>query len=162
MTEGSGRQRLVAVGVVAVQAVLLLAFFLAPRRHDWSLPGWLMAAGSAVLLAGGGVLVAAAVNLGRSLTALPTPTAKGVLQTRGLYRVVRHPIYSGLLALVFGSAVTSRSAVRLALAMALLVVLNRKAAWEEQLLRRRYPGYEEYARRTPRFVPRFRRRPWSS
>jgi protein-S-isoprenylcysteine O-methyltransferase Ste14 len=107
-----------------------------------------------VARAGQVVLVLAAINLGRSLTALPTPAPRGTLRTRGLYRFVRHPIYSGLLALVFADTVMSRSAVRLVLAVALLALLSRKAAWEEQMLRRRYPDYAEYARRTPRFVPR--------
>ena len=159
MTERSAERRWLAVGVVAVQAALLLAFFLAPRRHDWPVPDWLGAAGSIVVVAGAGVLVVAAVNLGRSLTPLPTPAPKASLRTGGLYRFVRHPIYSGLLALVFGGAVTSGSAVRLGLATALLGLLSRKAAWEEDMLRRRYSGYDDYARRTPRFVPRVRARP---
>ena len=149
-------------GVVAVQAGLLAGFYLAPRRHDWPLPGWLAAVGSAVVVAGAVVLVAAALNLGRSLTALPTPAARATLRTGGLYRFVRHPIYTGLLAVVAGGALTSRSAVRLGLAVALLALLARKARWEEGMLRRRYPGYEEYARRTPRFVPRFGHRPGRS
>lgn len=147
-------QRLAAVAVVVVQGGLLLAFFLAPRREDWPLPAWLSAAGSAGVALGAIILVLAAFNLGRSLTALPTPARRATLKTGGLYRFVRHPIYAGLLALVFGGAVTSRSVVRLALATALLGLLTAKAAWEEAMLRQRYPEYEEYARRTPRFVPR--------
>lgn len=165
LTAGTGRERFIAVVVVGIQAGLLLGFFLAPRRSDWPLPGWLAAAASAMVFAGWAVLVAAALNLGRSLTALPTPAARGTLQTGGLYRFVRHPIYSGLLALLFGGALGSRSVVKLALAATLLGLLSRKAAWEEDMLRRRYPGYAEYARRTPRFVPRisaFRRRPSSN
>src|SRR5437868_4227970 len=154
LNDPPAKQRLAAVAVVAMQGGLLLAFFLAPRRRDWPLPGWLSAAGSTAVAAGAVVLVVAALNLGRSLTALPTPVARGTLRTGGLYRFVRHPIYSGLLALVFGGTVTSRSVVRLALAAALLGLLTAKAAWEEGMLRQRYPGYEEYARRTPRFVPR--------
>jgi protein-S-isoprenylcysteine O-methyltransferase Ste14 len=150
-----------AVGVVALQAVLLTAFFLAPRRQDWPVPGWLATVGSAAVVAGGAVLLVAAFNLGRSLTPLPTPTRNATLRTGGLYGFVRHPIYSGLLALVFGGAITSARVVRLVLAAALLALLNRKAAWEEDMLRRRYPGYDDYARRTPKFLPRLRRRPAS-
>ena len=157
MTARSGGSRALAVGVVAVQAVLLVAFFLAPRRHDWPVPAWLAAAGSTAVVAGGAILLLAALNLGRSLTPLPTPAPRGALRTGGLYRFVRHPIYSGLLLLLFGSAAGSGSAVRLAVAGALLGLLTRKARWEEDMLRRRYPGYDDYARRTPRFVPRPRR-----
>jgi protein-S-isoprenylcysteine O-methyltransferase Ste14 len=139
--------------------VLLTAFFLAPRRQDWPVPGWLAAVGSAAVIAGGAALVVACFNLGRSLTPLPTPTRKATLRTGGLYGFVRHPIYSGLLALVFGGAVTSASVVKLVLAAALMVLLDRKATWEEDMLRRRYPGYDDYARRTPRFLPRLVRRP---
>jgi protein-S-isoprenylcysteine O-methyltransferase Ste14 len=138
---------------------LLTAFFLAPRRQEWPVPGWLAAAGSAAVLAGGATLLVACLNLGRSLTPLPTPSRTATLRTGGLYGFVRHPIYSGLLTLVFGGAATSASVVKLVLAAALLVLLNRKAAWEEAMLRRRYPGYDDYARRTPRFLPRLRRRP---
>jgi protein-S-isoprenylcysteine O-methyltransferase Ste14 len=147
---------------VAAQAVLLVAFFLTPRRHDWSLPGWLAAGASMAVVAGGAILLLAALNLGRSLTALPTPASRGELQTGGLYRFVRHPIYSGLLLLLFGSTAGSGSVVRFTLACALLGLLTRKAQWEEDMLRRRYPGYDDYARRTPRFVPHLRRAPWGT
>lgn len=153
------RSRALALGVVALQAVLLTAFFLAPRRQDWPVPAWLAAVGSGAVLAGGAVLLVASFNLGRSLTPLPTPTANATLRTGGLYGFVRHPLYSGLLALVFGGVVKSASVVKLVLAAALLVLLHRKAAWEEDMLRRRYPGYDDYARRTPRFLPRPRRWP---
>jgi protein-S-isoprenylcysteine O-methyltransferase Ste14 len=146
-----------ALAVVTLQAVLLVAFFLAPRRQDWPVPGWLAAAASAAGLAGGAVLVVACFNLGRSLTPLPTPTRNATLRTGGLYGFVRHPIYTGVLALVFGGAVKSASVVRLVLAVALLVLFDRKAAWEEDMLRHRYPDYDEYARRTPKFIPRWPR-----
>jgi protein-S-isoprenylcysteine O-methyltransferase Ste14 len=158
MTARSAENRALAVGVVAIQGSLLVVFFLAPRRDDWPVPAWLATGSSTVVVAAAGVLLFAALNLGRSLTPLPTPVLKGTLRTGGLFRFVRHPIYSGLLALVFGATAASGSVVRLALAGALLGLLSRKARWEEEMLRRRYPGYDDYARRTPRFVPRFRRR----
>lgn len=158
MTGRSSGDRALAVGVVALQGALLVVFFLAPRRHDWPVPAWLAAASSTVVLAAAGVLLFAALNLGRSLTPLPTPAPRATLRTGGLYRFVRHPIYSAVLALVAGATAESGSVVRLALAGALLALLAGKARWEEDMLRRRYPGYDDYARRTPRFVPRPPRR----
>jgi protein-S-isoprenylcysteine O-methyltransferase Ste14 len=151
----SGRAvRFAAFGTVAAQGVLLVLFFTAPGGDDWAVPGWLSGMASAVQIAGWAVLLAALVNLGRSLTALPTPTERSTLKTSGLYRFARHPIYTGLLAIVLGGAIGSGRTVKMLLALTLLGLLTAKARWEEELLRRRYPGYDDYAARTPRFLPR--------
>jgi protein-S-isoprenylcysteine O-methyltransferase Ste14 len=147
-----------AVGIVAVQATLLVAFFVMPGGDDWPVPRWLTVIASAVEIIGGALLLVAAVNLGRSLTPLPTPAEGGTLKTGGLYRVVRHPIYTAVLTIVFGATVQSGSALKLGLAAALLGLFTGKARWEEAMLRRRYAGYDRYAARTPRFLPGRRRR----
>ncbi len=153
-----GRERGLAIGLVAAQAALLLAFFAAPNGDAWTPPGWLEEIASVAAVAGGAVLVVAAVTLGRSLTVLPTPVERGSLRTGGLYRFVRHPIYTGLLAFVAARAVTSGSPVKVGLAAALLGLLAGKARWEEAMLRRRYPTYRDYAARTGRFLPGLGRR----
>ena len=55
------------------------------------------------------VLAAAMVNLGRSLTPLPTPIEHGMLRVGGLYRSVQHPIYAGVMALAIGVSIRSAS-----------------------------------------------------
>ena len=74
--------------------------------------------------------------------------------TTGPYRVVRHPMYSGLLLLLPGGALILGSAwgfVPLAVLMATFIV---RAALEDAALRRELPGYEEYCARTHyRLVP---------
>ena len=57
------------------------------------------------LLALAGVigLITAFIQLGSSLTAHPEPLAKATLKVHGLYRVVRHPIYSALILVMLGS-----------------------------------------------------------
>ena len=147
-----------AFGVVAVQGALLVAFFALPGDKGWAVPRWLSGLASAVQFAGWVVLLGAFVSLGRSLTVLPTPSERSTLKTTGLYRFVRHPIYTGVLAIVLGGAVTSGRVVRLGVALALLGLLTAKARWEEDMLRRRYRAYDDYAARTPRFLPRPRRR----
>ena len=150
--------RSAAFGIVAVQAALLVGFLVVPGGEDWAVPRWVSLAAGAVQVAGWLVLLAALVSLGRSLTVLPTPTGRSTLKTTGLYRFVRHPIYSGVLAIVGGGAVASGRVVKLVLALALSGLLIGKARWEEEMLRRRYRAYDDYAARTPRFLPRPRRR----
>lgn len=138
---------------VTVQFALLALIVLLPAGSAWSVPGWLDTAAFALEVIGAGVLLVAAVNLGRSLTPLPTPVPHGELRVGGLYRVVRHPIYAGIMALVVGVTIRSTS---IAVALATVTLIGWfmvKARWEEQHLTRRYAGYAAYASHTPRFVP---------
>lgn len=101
-------------------------------------------------------MVLAGTSLGRGLTAVPLPNRHARLQTGGLYRFVRHPIYSGLLLATGSVAAASGDRRRLAAFTALAALLTGKASWEERHLVRRFPEYAAYAARTPRFVPRRR------
>jgi protein-S-isoprenylcysteine O-methyltransferase Ste14 len=135
------------------QFVLLGLVVLLPRRVDWTLPLGLARVGQVVAWASLLLIVAAAVQLGRGLTAAPLPNDHAQLRTDGLYGQVRHPIYAGLLLFAIARTLTSGSAWA-ALACALLVVLiNMKARWEERHLAERFPDYPAYARDTPRFIP---------
>ncbi len=73
---------------------------------------------------------------------------------RGPYRVVRHPIYSGGLMAVLGTAIVSGH-LRAFLGFTLVVVgISIKILREERALRHHFGGaYEEYARRVPGLVP---------
>lgn len=153
LTADDPRDTAIAWGFVAGQFLLLLVIVLLPAGDSWIAPAWLQTAARAVGLAGAAVLVIGVVHLGRSLTPLPTPVPHGELRTSGLYRFVRHPIYSGIIALASSWAVPSGSPAVAAATVALTVWFMAKARWEEQHLRARYPGYAAYAARTPRFVP---------
>ncbi len=98
-------------------------------------------------------MVVAGTALGRGLTAAPLPNSHAELRTAGLYRFVRHPIYSGLLLLTVALTLTSGSLWTTAACVALVVLINVKARWEEGHLARRFSAYAGYAVRTPRFVP---------
>ena len=139
---------------VAAQAALLLALVLAPGGDAWPTPPWIQALGSVALVLGLVVMVVAGLRLGSGLTATPVPTETARLATGGLYRFVRHPIYSGVLLAVAGITLRSGGAVRLVLALVIVAFFHVKSRWEEARLRERYPDYAAYAERTPRFVPR--------
>ncbi len=152
-TADDPRDTAVAWMFVVGQFLLLIVIVMLPASDSWSTPTWLQTAARAVGLAGAGVLVIGLLNLGRSLTPLPTPVPHGALRTGGLYRFVRHPIYTGIIALTLSWAVPSGSPAVALVTLALTLWFMAKARWEEQQLRARYPGYAAYAERTPRFVP---------
>lgn len=120
--------------------------------------GWLpaRAAGLAVGLAGAGLLVWAAVLLGRFLLHEAALREDHALIVSGPYRFVRHPVYAGFLALLLGSGVASLNVYVLLLWPVSLAGILLQAASEEQLLGARFGReYERYAARTGRLVPRF-------
>lgn len=91
----------------------------------------------------------------------PAPVhAPKVLVVKGPYRVVRNPMYVGVLLILIGETVVFQSIVLLAyaalvwLAVHLFVIFR-----EEPQLRKKFGAqYEEYCRAVPRWMPR-RRRP---
>ena len=93
------------------------------------------------------------LRAGRSLTPMPSPRAGAALLTSGLFRRVRHPVYSGLLVWAFGSALAAASLLHFVLFALLWIFFHAKAAHEEKLLAQKFSNYSEYAARTPRFFP---------
>jgi protein-S-isoprenylcysteine O-methyltransferase Ste14 len=152
-TRARKRERLISWVFVVVQVLLIAAVFLMPASDSWTLAEWVSTGALALQAAGVVILLVGAATLGRSLTPLPTPVADGTLKTGGLYRFVRHPIYTGLMALVVGEAVRERSILVAPAAAALIGWLTIKARWEERKLTERYDAYRAYASQTPRFIP---------
>jgi protein-S-isoprenylcysteine O-methyltransferase Ste14 len=120
--------------------------------------GLLVTVAIAVLLAIGLVILGLSfLALGKSLTAHPIPAKKGELVTDGLYRFARHPIYTGVLAVGLAMTLSGGLFPHILFFIALVVLLNYKASFEEQLLRARYEGYASYAAKTGRFLPKLKR-----
>ena len=143
---------------VAVQFLLIALLFTAPRQPEpyGAFSDALGIVGVAVIALGAVILVTSFVRLGRSLTANPVPKEDGVLVTSGLYGRVRHPIYFGLLVLAIGVVLDAGWWPQIVIALMLYFLLNIKAQFEEDLLRKKYPEYKAYAQKTPRFFPRIK------
>ncbi len=141
--------------VVAQVPLLALAVVLPPwtARADGGFGHPLQWLGLA-LAAGGIILVLAGlVALGRSLTPFPHPREGAQLVTRGVFRLVRHPIYTGLLVGAFGWALAWLSVAGVACSALLSGFFDRKARREERWLRSRFPGYAAYEQQVRRFIP---------
>jgi protein-S-isoprenylcysteine O-methyltransferase Ste14 len=121
--------------------------------------GWLplRVAGLAVGLAGTVLLTWSSVVLGRFMIHEAAVREDHALVKTGPYRFVRHPVYAGYLALLFGSNVASLNVCLWLLWPVSLLGILIQATSEEQLLRETFgQDYECYVRRTGRLVPRLR------
>jgi protein-S-isoprenylcysteine O-methyltransferase Ste14 len=110
--------------------------------------------GIAVLLAGSIMRIAPVFVLGRRFSGLVAIQPRHRLVTTGLYSVIRHPSYVGLMLGALGWALTFRSGIGVILALLNLLPLIARIRSEERLLAAQFG--EEYAawrRRTWRMVP---------
>jgi protein-S-isoprenylcysteine O-methyltransferase Ste14 len=89
----------------------------------------------------------------RAFTAFPYPRPDSALVETGVYRLVRHPLYAGLILGAFGIALVRASLATIVAAAVLFVVLDLKRRREEQWLSERFPGYTAYRGRTRALVP---------
>lgn len=142
---------------VGVQAILLVALVVLPTGDLWPTPAVLVVFGGVLIGLGLVGVAVAALRLGPALTPTPVPTEGGAMITSGLYRIVRHPIYTGVLMIVVGLVIRSGSLWTLLVGLVTIWFFNTKAQWEEAQLAERYPDYPTYAAVTPRFFPRFKR-----
>ena len=141
--------------VLAQVPVLLAAAVIPP----WFGDGWIVprqpTAFAGVALVAAGVWLAAwgLAGLGEALTPFPRPLQDASLHRAGAYRLVRHPIYAGLIIASLGWALWWLSPVGALYAVVVAVFFDRKAAFEEGWLREKYPEYADYQRRVRKFLP---------
>lgn len=77
------------------------------------------------------------------------------LTTSGPYAYTRNPLYLGSLIMAAGFAIAARSFWIVAIMLLMFAVIYIPViAGEERYLRQTFPGYDEYARKVPRMLPR--------
>ncbi len=149
--------------LVSIQFLLIAGIVLipggtrAPGGALWSIGARAAGFGSGIRVVGLLLIVVGAVQLGRHAHVHPAPTSDAVLRTNGLFRYVRHPIYTGVLIITAATTAVSESAAHIVLWCALVCVLTFKARFEETLLRTQFVDYANYENHTGRFLPRFGR-----
>ncbi|MGE3843680.1 MAG: isoprenylcysteine carboxylmethyltransferase family protein [Vicinamibacterales bacterium] len=132
--------------------------FLGPRNvPGWPSPSFPFGSvgsllGAALVFLGSALFLPALFHLGRHLTPLPYPRAGVTLVQTGPFAIVRHPIYSGGLAIAFGWALLNQGWLTLAGSIALFLLLDAKSRREERWLAERLPDYAAYQKRVQRLI----------
>ncbi len=140
------------MGLMGVTAVAPLLF---PSPNKWPIPwswvGWIAGA----ILAGVGFWLALAGlwALGQNLSALPHPKEGAVLVEKGAYRLVRHPIYSGIVLGSLGWGLFMHNWPTMVAAGLMLLFFDVKSRREERWLSRKFPDYPAYQRRVKKLIP---------
>jgi protein-S-isoprenylcysteine O-methyltransferase Ste14 len=147
--------RLVYLLPVAVAAFLLNG---SERSVHWDspiLPRTLLTGvlGDFLVLVGLFIAIWARVALGGNWSARVTLKEDHELIQRGPYRAVRHPIYSGVLLMILGTAVLVGRVGGFVALVICFCGFWLKLRREEALLTKHLPGYSAYMRRTKALLP---------
>lgn len=139
--------------VIGLLSAFLPAY--AERQGWWVLDGetvrWL---GVFFYLAGGALRIWPIFVLGRRFSGLVAIQPGHELVTDGIYRVIRHPSYLGMIILMLGWALAFRSGLGVILAALIVPPLLARIRSEETLLRLHFGDeYDAYRRRTSRLIP---------
>ena len=120
------------------------AFYLWLARPSWAC----LAAGGAIVVIGVVLRAYASGHLRKA----------SELTTSGPYAYTRNPLYLGSLIIAAGFALAARSLwIALALVVIFVAIYLPVIGLEEQFLRSQFPGFDEYAQRVPRLLPRLSR-----
>jgi protein-S-isoprenylcysteine O-methyltransferase Ste14 len=149
----SNRWVIFAFALIGVLAAYLPAY--TDRKGLWTIDGdairWL---GVALFAAGGVLRIWPVFVLGRRFSGLVAIQPGHTLVTSGVYRVIRHPSYLGLLVNSLGWALAFRSGIGVLLTALLIPPLLARIYAEERLLRTQFGDeYDAYCRRTSRLLP---------
>ena len=146
--------------LVLLQGALLAGFAILPV---YQLPGfkiqssqlidltWILAS---ILSLGALILIMKGlIDLGKNLTPLPYPIDNGELVQTGIYSIVRHPLYSGLIFAALAWTIFQMSLSHFIATAILLIFFDIKANREETWLTQKYPEYSEYRQRVKKIIP---------
>jgi protein-S-isoprenylcysteine O-methyltransferase Ste14 len=144
--------------ILAIVALGFVTAFVAPYTDrigfltiDGDATRWL---GIAILFVGSIVRIAPVFVLGRRFSGLVAIQPGHRLVTTGLYRVIRHPSYVGLMLGAIGFALIFRSGIGVVLALLNIVPLIARIQSEERLLAAQFgEDYEAWRGHTWRMVP---------
>jgi len=144
---------LAAFGVIGLLLAYLPAY--TDRTDVWTLDGdavrWL---GVVLFAAGGALRIWPVFVLGRRFSGLVAIQPGHTLVTSGVYGVIRHPSYLGLLVNSLGWALAFRSGVGVLLTAFAIPPLIARIHAEERLLSAQFgDAYDAYRSRTSRLLP---------
>lgn len=152
-----------SIGSRALYVVPLLAAAVLLAKPHWlpsalaqpfaSAGSVLPAVGAAMVAAGLGFAIWARAHLGRNWSGIVTVKEGHTLVRTGPYRIVRHPIYTGLLLAVIGTAAAIGEWRGVLALICALIGFLRKIQVEEKRMSENFPEYAQYRQQTAVLIP---------
>jgi protein-S-isoprenylcysteine O-methyltransferase Ste14 len=119
----------------------------------------MMILGTVMILSGCAANIKGRFNLGKNWANQIKIYKTHTLVQTGMYRIVRHPLYSSIIVMFYGGCLVYRNIAAFAAVSVIFVpFMYYRAKQEEVLLVQRFPQYEEYKKKTGMLFPMIRTR----
>ncbi len=146
------------------QILLILLHLIPPYPKignlEFSINAFFIIIGLSISIQGLIIAIKAIIDLGDNLTPLPYPMKESNLIKSNSYKIIRHPIYKGILFISLGIFIFSLSIIHLFLLISLAYILKMKALKEEEKLKIKFPEYENYIKEVPAIIKNIKYLDW--
>jgi protein-S-isoprenylcysteine O-methyltransferase Ste14 len=141
---------------VGIQLLLFIGYVLIPALVNILANQTTRTIGLTLLIIGTGIFLVGLFQLRKSLTPFPSVRPDAHLVTIGIYRFIRHPVYTGIMSSLLGYGLYQAHAGKLIIVALLAILFYFKSKYEEEMLQKAYPDYEQYSRYAGRFLPKMK------
>jgi len=141
---------------VGIQFMLFAIYLFELKKLRFDLPDIFDFVMLPFMAAGIAIIAISILQLNKNLSPFPSPKENSELITTGLYKWMRHPIYSGILLLAFSFALYQNSGFKIMISFLLLILFYFKTGYEEKQLSLKFPEYKIYKMNTGRFFPKIK------
>ena len=100
------------------------------------------------------ITILAVLSMDSLVSPFPSPKNNMQLKTTGIYAFARHPIYSGILIVLYAWGIAYASEYKILIAILFHVFIFTKAKYEEKLLQNKFKHYKNYQLKTGMFFPK--------
>ena len=83
----------------------------------------------------------------------PTPRKGAFLVTTGIYKWIRHPMYSSLLLVFIPMLIENSTPLNIGIFLIFIINLILKLEYEEKLLLKSFIEYKDYQKKTSKIIP---------
>ena len=132
--------------VIQFSCIIYLIFNIQPNQLDW-LEYFLL---SMAVIVGSIAVLNMKFN---NLNIIPTLKDNHQLRTHGIYKYIRHPMYTSVLLSCLALVLSNPHWIAQLVMAVLLINLILKSNFEEKLLLKRFKSYSKYRQKTGRFLP---------
>lgn len=138
---------------VSIQLALFIAFLIPVSLFPFHINDVLKYTSLLLSSIGFVTIFIAFIQLEKNLTPFPTPKENGSLIQTGLYKFVRHPIYSGIILATIFFGLYQQSFWKISIGISLWILFYFKSEYEEKKLCEKFKDYPKYQENSSRFFP---------